>query len=264
MPDRKARILRDLDADCIAPAIPAKPENVHQGGATPIAVRASRRLRGLRGGYSDDAEGCKAMLDAACRSGRERAADGCESSESCASSIPPAPSIPRTTTALRPLARFDLDEVPTLARTKRYFLPHALRQTGKVPALPARPCPTGTPGRRGRRSPAMPAGRRRPASPRARRAGCGCPCAMGRGKYHAVAVRPVTGILRQCCIEISLPGFTPVRSEERTPGHPGERHWHGVTDFLTTGHGFNVLAVSCNWRRAGCVKPRSCCSSAAS
>ena len=76
MPDRKARILRDLDADCIAPAIPAKPENVHQGGATPIAVRASRRLRGLRGGYSDD-EGCKAMLDAACRfRGAERPPSG--------------------------------------------------------------------------------------------------------------------------------------------------------------------------------------------
>ena len=76
MPDRKARILRDLDADCIAPAIPAKPENVHQGGATPIAVRVSRRLRELRGGYSDD-EGCKAMPDAACRfRGAERSPSG--------------------------------------------------------------------------------------------------------------------------------------------------------------------------------------------
>ena len=49
-----------------------------------------------------------------------------------------------------PLERFDLDEVLTLVRMKKYFVLHAPRQTGKTP--PCWRCSTSTPGRLDRRS----------------------------------------------------------------------------------------------------------------
>lgn len=72
-------------------------------------------------------------------------------------------------------------------------------------------------------------------------------CFAPHKKYHVVTARPVAEILRRRGIEVSFLDFTSFGSEEETLERPGERHWHDVADFLTAGHGFDVLVVFNDW-----------------